>query len=422
MTSRERLKRTLDHKEPGKIPIDFGGTDLSGMHVSIISKLRQQLGLSGPKDREKVIEPYQMLGEIDKDLRAALGVDTIALDNPVNIFGFENNRWKPWITFDGTEVLVPSKFNTTSEANGDMLMYAEGDKSYPPCAKMPKGGFYFDSIDRQKTINDQNLRLEDNTEEFSLLSEADVNFYKIQADHLYSNTDYAIVGSFSNTSFGDIAMVPGQMLKDPKGIRGIEEWYISTLSRMEFVYQIFEKQLEIELANLKRICETVGNKVDVVVITGTDFGAQNSQFISTDMYRKLYKPFHLEVNNWIHSNTGWKTFIHSCGSIFELIPEFISAGFDILNPVQLSAANMDPGRLKKEYGQEITFWGGGVDTQKTLPFGTPDEVCRQVTELCEIFAPGGGFVFNAVHNIQCNTPIENVMAMFKAIKDISVES
>ena len=422
MISRERITRTLEHKEPDKIPIDFGGTDLTGMHVSIISKLRQQLGFSDSENRVKVIEPYQMLGEIDEDLRAALGIDTIALLNPVNVFGFENNQWKPWKTFDGTEVLVPGKFNTVPEANGEVLMYAEGDKSYPPCAKMPKNGFYFDSIERQKPINDQNLRLEDNTEDFNLLSEADIDFYKEQVGHLCSYTDYAIISSFSNTSFGDISEVPGPMLKDPKGIRGIEEWYISTLSRTEFVYSIFEKQLEIGLANLKRLYEAVGNKVDVVVITGTDFGAQNSQFISTEMYCKLYKPFHLAVNDWIHDNTGWKTFIHSCGAIFELIPEFIDAGFDILNPVQISAANMDPGSLKKEFGQEITFWGGGVDTQKTLPFGKPDEVYRQVTSLCESFAPGGGFVFNTIHNIQCNTPIENVMAMFKAIKDISGES
>jgi len=417
MTPRERVKKTLNHIEPDRIAVDFGGTDVTGMHVSIISKLRAELGLSGVNKRVKVTEPYQMLGELDEELRRALSIDTISVGNPVNIFGFENTDWKSWCTFDGTEVLVPGKFNTEPDENGDVLMYAGGDKSYPACARMPKGGFYFDSIDRQKPIDDEGLRLEDNLEEFGLLCDTDIEFYKRQVDNLYANTDYALVGSFSNTSFGDIALVPGPMLKNPSGIRGIEEWYISTVSRKGHIYRIFEKQLEIELANLQRIFEAVGSKVEVVLVSGTDFGAQDSQFISTAMYRELYKPFHTEINKWMHDNTEWKTFIHTCGSVFDLTGEFIEAGFDILNPVQISAKRMEPVSLKKEFGEDIVFWGGGVDTQRTLPFGTANEVYREVIRHCEIFAPGGGFVFNTVHNIQCNTPIENVLAMFRAIKD-----
>jgi len=135
-----------------------------------------------------------------------------------------------------------------------------------------------------------------------------------------------------------------------------------------------------------------------------------------DVFRKLFKPFYKKINNWIHEHTKWKTFKHSCGSIEPLIPEFIDAGFDILNPVQTSAANMDPVSLKKKYGSQITFWGGGVDTQKTLPFGSPRDVEKEVEERIKIFGEGGGFVFTTVHNIQANVPIENVIAMFETLK------
>jgi uroporphyrinogen-III decarboxylase len=134
-------------------------------------------------------------------------------------------------------------------------------------------------------------------------------------------------------------------------------------------------------------------------------------------YRELFKPFHKRVNDLIHSRTRWKTFIHSCGSVFDLLPEFIEAGFDILNPVQCSAAKMDPRTLKKEFGRQIVFWGGGVDTQRTLAFGKPDEVYREVRERIEIFNEGGGFVFDAIHNIQGPTPLENIQALFRAIRD-----
>jgi uroporphyrinogen-III decarboxylase len=157
--------------------------------------------------------------------------------------------------------------------------------------------------------------------------------------------------------------------------------------------------------------------VAAVFVTGTDFGTQNGPFIGPDMYRKLYQPFHRRVNDWVHEHTAWKTFIHSCGSVVPFIPDFIEAGFDVLNPVQCSARGMDPRWLKREFGRQLVFWGGGVDTQQTLPFGTPDQVYRQVRERIDIFAEGGGFVFNGIHNIQSNVPTENILAMFRAVKD-----
>ncbi len=417
LTSRERVTMALNHQEPDRVPLDLGGSPVSGMHVSVVYALRQALGLDAPGTPVKVIEPYQMLGEIAPDLLATLGVDVVPLGAPTTMFGFKNEGWKPWTTFDGTPVLVPEGFNTVPEPNGDLLMYPEGDKSVPPSGRMPAGGWYFDAIIRQPPLDDSTLKVEDNVEEFTPIADDTLAYFAREAERLYTQTDKAILANFGGTAFGDIALVPATQLKHPKGIRDVEEWYVSTVTRREYVWAIFERQCEIALANLEKLYAVVGDRVAVVMVTGTDFGAQTGPFISPKTYRTLYQPFHSRINTWIHTHTPWKTFIHSCGSVYALIPDFINAGFDILNPVQCSAARMDAVTLKREFGERITFWGGGVNTQKTLPFGTPDDVRREVRERLQIFAPGGGFVFNTIHNVQPLTPVENVLALYATVRE-----
>jgi uroporphyrinogen-III decarboxylase len=217
--------------------------------------------------------------------------------------------------------------------------------------------------------------------------------------------------------FGDIALVPAPWAKHPKGIRDLEEWYVSTAARPDYVFRVFERQCEFALKNIELLAQAAGDKFHVVFVSGTDFGTQRGLFCSLNSYRSLFKPFHKAVNEAIHRLTPWKTFIHTCGAIRSLIPELIDAGFDVLNPVQCSAEGMDARQLKQEFGRDIVFWGGGVDTQTTLPFGTPEEVYRQVRQRIDIFAPSGGFVFDAIHNVQSNVPVENLLAMFRAIKD-----
>jgi uroporphyrinogen-III decarboxylase len=167
------------------------------------------------------------------------------------------------------------------------------------------------------------------------------------------------------------------------------------------------------LANLEKIYQAVGDRAAVAYLTGADFGTQNAPLVAPRTYRELFLPFHKQVNDWVHQHTSWKTFIHSCGSVYDLIEDFIAAGFDILNPVQTSAFKMDALQLKKKFGDRITFWGGGVDTQSTLPFGSPDDVRREVDERLKLFGPGGGFVFHAIHNIQAMVPVANVLAMYE---------
>ena len=416
MTSRERVALALNHQEPDRVPLDLGGSPVTSMHVSSVYLLRQALELDEPGTPVKVVEPYQMLGEIEPDLIDALGVDVVPLQGPWTLFGFKNENWKPWALFDGTPVLIPEAFNTEPEPNGDILMYPEGDRSVAPSGRMPHGGYYFDTIVRQEPLDESMLNPEDNLEEFGPISAEGLAYFAREAERLFTETDKAIFANFGGTAFGDIAMVPAPFLKHPRGIRDVEEWYISTVLRRDYVYQVFEKQCEIGLANLEKIFGAVGNRVSVLFVTGTDFGMQTGPFISPQTYRELYQPFHKLVNDWVHQHTSWKTFTHTCGSVVELLPDFIEAGFDILNPVQCSAKGMDPRQLKARFGDGIVFWGGGVDTQHTLPFGTPQQVRAEVAERIAIFAPGGGFVFNTIHNVQAQIPVENLLALYETVR------
>ncbi len=416
ITSRERVRTTLDHREPDCVPIDFGGTFVTGMHVSSVAALRRHYGLD--TNPVKVLDPGQMLGEVGDDLRQAMGIDTQCVARLMNRFGFPNADWKPWRLPDGLEVLVPGRFNTTIDENGDTLLYPQGDLSAPPSARMPKNGYFFDAIIRQPPIDEELLDPQDNLEDFTLISTAELDHFEREAKRAAA-TGRAVVATFGGTALGDIYFVPGLGLKHPKGIRDVTEWYISVRARRNYIHQVFAGQCEIALANLAKIAARVGNLVDVVYVCGADFGTQKSSFCSVETFRELWMPYYQQFTGWIHRNTGWKVFKHSCGAVEKFIPSFLECGFDILNPVQCSAAGIDPERLKDVYGDRLVFWGGGVDTQQVLPFGAPEQVREQVLRRCEIFSRNGGFVFNAIHNIQAQTPVENIAAMIDAVREFN---
>ena len=421
MTSRELVQETLAHRVAERVPIDLGGTVLTGMNVSTVYRLRQALRLDPPGTPVKVVDCFQMLGEIKSDLLEAVGGDVVNVGLPYTMFGARVEGWKEWTTFDGTPVLVPTSFNTVPDANGDLLQYPQGDESVPPCAKMPRGGFYCDSIVRQDPIVEDRLDPMDNCEEFKLVGDDDLAYLRDAVEAAHSGTDKAIMLGLPGMAFGDIALVPGPQLKHPRGIRDMEEWYMSTVSRREYVAKIFDYQCEIALQNLERIYDAVGNKPQVVWVSGADFGAQSNSIVSPRAFRALYKPYMKRLNDWIHAHTTWKTFIHSCGSIMNLIPDMVEAGWDVLNPVQTSAANMDARELKARFGDRLTFWGGGVDTQHTLPFVSPEAIGAEVRRNLEIFSPGGGYVFNTIHNVQQGVPVENLLAMYETVKTFKGE-
>ncbi len=413
--SRERLIDTINHKQPDRIPIDFGGTSVTGMHVSCVAALRDYYGLE--KRPVRVHEPFQMLGLVDEDLLDAMGLDVVGTFPRNTMFGFPADEWKTW-EFNGLEVLVPMEFNVTVDAAGDTLIYPEGDTSVPPSGRMPSGGYFFDSIVRQNPLDEERLNPQDNMEEFTLISKADLD-HIVRTVRAAAETGRGVIASFGGTAFGDIALVPGPFLKHPKGIRDVTEWYVSTSSRQDYIHQIFEHQCEIAIRNLETIYAAIGNSIEAVFICGTDFGTQTSAFCSVKTFQNLYFPYYKQIADWIHSHTQWKTFKHSCGAVSKFLPSFIEAGIDILNPVQCSATGMDPEQLKANFGDRLTFWGGGVDTQRTLPFGTVAEVREQVLRRCDEFAPGGGFVFNSIHNVQARTPVENIVAMLDAVHEFN---
>lgn len=413
--SRERVIDALSHKQPACIPIDFGGTAVTGVHVSCVASLQDYYGHE--KRPVRVHEPFQMLGQMDEDLLDAMRLDVTGVFPRNTMFGFPTDEWKSW-RFNGLEVLVPKNFNTTIDGAGNTLIYPEGDMTVPPSGRMPSGGYFFDCIVRQEPIDEEKLNPEDNMEEFGPISQAELD-HIVQMVQAAAATGRGVVASFGRTAFGDIAMVPGPFLKHPKGIRDVAEWYVSTRSRQQYIHKVFERECEIAIKNLERIHAAIGESVQALFICGTDFGTQTSAFCSVKTFHDLYFPYYKQLNDWIHAHTQWKTFKHSCGAVSKFMQSFIEAGIDILNPVQCSATGMDPVQLKANFGGHLTFWGGGVDTQKVLPFGTASEVREQVLRRCEIFAPGGGFVFNTVHNIQARTPVENIVAMLDAVHEFN---
>jgi uroporphyrinogen-III decarboxylase len=413
--SRERIIAALNHKRPDRIPIDFGATMVTGVHASCVAELRDHYRLE--KRPVRIHEPFQMLAVLDDDLQDAMGLDVVGVFARNTMFGFPVGTWKSWM-FNGLEVLVPEGFNTTVDVNGDTLIYPEGDTTVPPSGRMPSGGHFFDSIIRQDPLDEDNLDPQDNTEEFKPVTQEDLD-HLARATQQAAATGRAVAATFGGTAFGDIAMVPAPFLKHPKGIRDIAEWYVSTSSRQDYIHKIFERQCEVAIQNLERIYIVVGDSVQVIFLCGTDFGTQTSAFCSVKTFDNLYFPYYKQVCDWVHAHTPWKVFKHSCGAVSKFLPSFIEAGIDILNPVQCSATGMAPEELKAKFGDHLVFWGGGVDTQHVLPFGSPAEVREQVLRRCEIFAPGGGFVFNTIHNVQAKTPVENIVAMIDAVHEFN---
>ncbi len=416
MNSWERVHASLNHTLPDRTPVDFGGSMVTGIHVSCVAALREYFGLE--KRPVKVLDPGQMLGFLDEDLKAAMGTDVEGVFRRTCRFGFPLEDWKPFRMDDGLEILVPGRFNTSRGENGETYIYPQGDTGVPPSARMPKDGYFFDAVIRQNPFQEEDLNPEDNLEEFGPISEEEIR-YMAENARLARATGRAVMAGFGGTSFGDIGSVPGLALKHPKGIRDITEWYISTRSRQDYIHHIFNRQCEIALENLQRIAAAMKDLVDIVFICGTDFGTQKSSFCSAATFRELWFPYYKRINDWIHRHTAWKTFKHSCGAVAKFLPLFQEAGFDIINPVQCSAVGMDPEKLKADFGADMVFWGGGVDTQKNLPFGEPEEIREEVLRRLEIFSPGGGYVFNTVHNIQAQTPVKNIVAMLNALREFA---
>lgn len=416
MTSKERVKCAFSHKEPDKVPVDFGGMSCSTMNAAIVKGLRDYYGLENRPP--KVNDMSVMTALIEPDLAACLGCDVQQLYNYSDTYGHVTTNWKEW-TYRGIEVLIPADCTVHGDGNGGYYVYPMGDDSCPPSGHMPADGYYFDNLTRTPPFDEETADPEENAEEYKPVSDAQLNYHKtiLQAVEPY----HRAIQVGPCLGFGDANLIPGPSLKNPRGIRDIAEWYTAPLLYPDYVHAVFSLGVERTIANLQKYWEAFGSDIDIVYICGTDFGMQSGPMMSVETFKTFYLPYYRKVNTWVHENTTWKTLKHSCGGIFPLLPYIIESGFDAINPVQCSANGMEPCRLKSCYGKDILFWGGGVDTQKVLPFGTPEEVRSQVLERLEIFAKDGGYIFNTIHNIQPNTPIENIVAMIEAVKEFNGE-
>lgn len=392
MNSRERVLAALNHQQPDRVPIDLGGTRQSGISASTYDSLKQRLGIHSPT---RVYDVYQMLAEVEEAVLDRFGADVVGLQRPAVAFGIRNENWKEWSLFDGTPVLVPGGFDPVVTADGGDLLLL--DPSGRTLARMPKGGYYFDRVDVYPGAAHVAIR------DFQppRLTDEELDHLHLQAEALDQNTERAVIA----------AMGPPYELFFGLGTGDFQNWMITLATEPDYVQALYEKITEAWLDNLSRFHQAVGDRIQIVQFND-DLGTQNAPFLSLRMFRELVMPYYRRGLDWIHAHTPWKVFMHNDGAIFDFIPSLIEMGVDILNPVQTTARGMDPARLKAEFGDRLTFWGGSCDCQGTLAFGTPDDVAREAEEHLRALAPGGGYVFASVHNIQAKVPAENVIALF----------
>lgn len=397
MTPRERVIKALNHEQPDRIPLDLGGTESSGMTGIAYNRLRSYLGLGRGKTR--IFDVYQQVAEIENDVRDLLQVDTIPLL-------IEPAGWKPFELPDGSPCRIPEKWNPKREDNGDLVVIgARGGV----IARMPSAGYYFESVSPPLSDVEHPSDLDScaqDIESFDWPFFADESLDAIaeRAGHLFRSTDFAVVANLQLH-----LLAAGQIL------RGYEAFMMDLVLNKRLAHAIFERLTDAYIRRCDRYLGRVGNCIQVVLLND-DLGAQNGPMLSLDCYKEMIWPYQKRLFGFIKSRTDAFLLFHSCGSVYRFIPFLIESGVDALNPVQVSAAEMDTSRLKAEFGKDMTFWGGGCDTQQVLVTGSAAQIRDEVKRRIDDLAAGGGFVFTQVHNIQPDVPPENTMVMFDAFR------
>lgn len=394
MNARERVCAALEHREPDRVPIDLGASPVTGISAVAYARLKKHLGLEGEPVR--VADILLQLAEVEEPVRRRFGVDVVGLPVFEPIPGVRNTRWKTWHLPDGTPALISADFAPEVTEQGDLLIRApDGSVSH----WMKAGTFHF--IPKDAPLAHATL---DDLEHWepARISEEELDFLHRAARRLYEETEYALFGWFG-----------GSLFEGAQFARGWLQWLIDLYRNPAFATALVEKLARAARENLERYLDAVGEYVDVVGF-GDDFGTQQGLQISPETYRRFIQPYQRELYSLVHTRTRAKVFLHSCGSIYDIIPDLIAAGVDILNPVQTSAAGMDPQRLKREFGNQLVFWGGGCDVQGLLPWATPEAVEADVRHRLDILAPGGGYVFAPIHDLQHDIPPANIVAMYDA--------
>ena len=409
MTSRERVLSAIAHKTPDQCPLDLGSTPSSGISAIAYNNLKKHLGMTDGHTR--IFDVVQQVVQPEDEIIEKFGVDVIDIGR---VFNEKDSDWYDVTLADGSIGQYPTWFRPEKQPNGEWIAY---DKDRTKIARMPVGATFFDQTyfpyEDDYPDNYDDLDRQMGKVLWSALVHSpwdhagEPDFYKTLRERvikLRESTDKALM-----ITCGCNLFEWGTFL------RRMDNFLMDIYSDEENVEALIEQLMMRHLATLEKVCAAVGDVVDILRF-GDDLGMTTGMFMSREKYQTFFKPYHTQLNEYVHKHSNMKTLLHSCGSLYPIIPDLIDAGYDILNPVQTSARDMDPETLKREFGKDITFWGGGCDTKSVLNRGTPDEVYDHCRRMIEIFNQDGGFVFNQEHNILPDVPPENILAMYRAVR------
>ncbi|MFC1633409.1 uroporphyrinogen decarboxylase family protein [Planctomycetota bacterium] len=400
MTPRERVLAALNHRETDRVPVDFSGHRSSGISAIAYPKLRKVLGL--PPRPIRVYDVIQQLAIVDEDVLDRFDVDAIELGRG---FALNDDSWTPWTLPDGTACFVPA-WTRLEREEGRWVIRSDRGRVL---AHMPDGALYFEQAYFPFLESDDLNAVSDALQEsmWTAVSSPpgpiDNPAFAEGAKQFRSKTDRAIVGLFG-----------GNLFEIGQFFYRNDMFMMLLASEPQRAHRFLDKFVEIHMANLERFLGAVGEHIDIILF-GDDLGMQTGPMMSPQMYCEFFKARHTSLWNRAKELADVKVMLHCCGGVRELFPHLIEAGLDAINPVQISCSGMDAAELKAEFGRDVTFWGGGCDTRDVLPNGSPEQIREHVKRQIEILKPGGGFVFQQVHNILANVPPENVVAMFDAV-------
>ncbi len=408
MTPRDRILSAIAHREPDRVPIDLGATPSSGISAIAYGNLKKHLGITSGHTR--VYDVVQQLAQPEDVILDRFGIDVLDIGRTFNT---RDEDWRDVKLFDGADAQYPQWFHPESTPDGGFIARATDGT---PIAAQPRGMNFYD----QTCFPWE----DDYPEELDGLPDAMGKV--LWAALVHSPWDHANDPGFWETlrqnaidlrakSDRALMVVAGcNLFEWGTFLRRIDNFLMDLLAEPEHVERLLDALVSIHLRTLEKVCASVGDVVDIIRF-GDDLGMNTGPFMSPGTYRSLFKSRHAQLCEFVHKNSKMHTFLHSCGSIHSLLPDLIEAGFDVINPVQTLCHNMEAERLKKDFGKDITFWGGGADTRTILNHGTPQQVKDDVRRRIEIFAPGGGFVFNTIHNILGDVPPANIEAMYEAV-------
>jgi uroporphyrinogen decarboxylase len=411
MTSRERVKAAFEFREGDRAPIDFSATHNSGINVQAYNRLKMHLGIG---ITTYMRDPIPMLASPDLEegleVFKMMGGDLLPLPR-YKVFGVPATDWSEWTLKDGSTCMVPGGFQPEEKEDGTIDMNLLNGLAV---LSMPARGHHFNLVSRPLGMVENVEQLQDilpllrQSGAFSI-SDEELKVLHSNARNLFEKYDYPLVATGGPLFFS--------LYQIGQELFGYEKSFIFMASEPELMHCWLEFLTSTNIERLGKYLQVLGPYLDVIMM-GDDYGLQNSLQMSPKMFRGLFKPYLVRICRAVKEFApSIKILLHSCGSVAPIIPDFIEAGVDALNPVQITAAGMEPAWLKKEFGREIVFWGGGVRTQSTLVKGTEADVVAEVRELIEIFKPGGGYIFCPIHDIQEEVPPDKVLAIYETAKE-----